>query len=184
MALGKIRKKTKQSPVRITCAEKTLRALSLRKSGFTFRQIGEQMGFTEQRAFQLVHNELHRINKERGEEAEEVIRLELERLDEILQPAFKKAQKGDLAAITVVLNIMTRRARLLGLDAPDKREINNKGNITPPVQLNVLFTPKEEPIQKKVEEIKYDATIPTTEAPTFRINGIPSHTDPDSIPTV
>ena len=49
-----------------------------------------------------------------------VLALELERLDALTLAAWPRARAGDDRAIRVVLRIMQRRAKLLGLDAPLK----------------------------------------------------------------
>jgi hypothetical protein len=91
-----------------------------RLEGLTFRQIGERMGFSEQRAYRICQDELNRLNAIRAETAEQMQRLEVGRLDELLKAVWSKAKKGEFAAIDRVLSIMQRRAKLLGLDLADK----------------------------------------------------------------
>jgi hypothetical protein len=112
---------SKLSADRLTCAERAAKALELRKGGKTFRQIGEEMGVSEPRAFQIIDRELERLNKRRAQSAEAVTRLELERLDTMLAACGEKAKGGDLNAIDRVLKITERRAKLLGLDPGDKQ---------------------------------------------------------------
>jgi len=119
---------TKLSVARISRAERAGQALDLRKSGLTFRQIGERMGVTEQHAHRLVTQELARLNAKRAESAEAVTRLEIERLDRLLAAVWEKAMAGELAAIDRVLSIMARRAKLLGIDL--------EKTTTPSVSLN------------------------------------------------
>jgi hypothetical protein len=90
--------------------------LELRKGGLTFRQIGERMGFSEQRAHRLVTEELQRLNADRAEAAAEVARLECERLDALLAAVWPEAQEGNLPAVDRVLAILARRAKMLGID--------------------------------------------------------------------
>jgi hypothetical protein len=111
---------SKNSPRRVEAAERRTRALELRKEGKTFTAIGKELGCSEQRAHKLVTLELQRLNRRRAEQAAEVTRLEVERLDVLLGGVWAKAKAGDAAAIDRVLAIMGRRARLLGLDAPSK----------------------------------------------------------------
>jgi hypothetical protein len=112
---------SKLSVARLTCAERATQALELRKAGLTFREIGERMGVTEDRAHQIVTRELARLNARRAEDAGAVTRLEVERLDVLLAAVWEKAAGGDPAAIDRVLAIMARRARLLGIDLADQR---------------------------------------------------------------
>jgi hypothetical protein len=111
------RQHKKTSTERVGRAERAGWALELRKAGLTFREIGQRMGVTEQRAHRIVTEELARLNAKRAESAEAVTRLEVERLDALLAAVWEKAAAGDLAAVDRVLSIMQRRARLLGIDA-------------------------------------------------------------------
>src|SRR5579884_1106966 len=110
----------KRSARRIEAAQRRLNALTLRKAGQTFEAIGEALGVSAVRAFQLVDEELRAINAQRAEQAAELIRLEQERLDALQSAVWPKAESGDLDAVSVVLKISARRSKLLGLDAPTK----------------------------------------------------------------
>jgi hypothetical protein len=65
---------------------------------------------------------MERLTKICTEKAEEVRRLELERLDAMLAGIWSRAARGEEAAIDRVLKIQARRAALLGLDAATKQE--------------------------------------------------------------
>jgi hypothetical protein len=106
-------------------------ALELRKAGATYAAIGKTLGCTEQRAHALITGELQRLNAERCEAAAEVARLELERLDALLLAVWPQAKGGDGPAIDRVLSIMARRAKLLGLDMPDKFSRTKPDGTTP-----------------------------------------------------
>jgi hypothetical protein len=110
------RKHSSTSAARVGRSGRAARALDLRKGGLTFREIGERMGFSEQRAHRLVTEELARLNAERAEAAEAVTRLEVERLDALLAAVWPKAKDGNLAAVDRVLAILARRAKMLGID--------------------------------------------------------------------
>ena|SRR5579884_2523652 len=111
---------SKRSPRRVEAGQRRLNALTLRKAGFTFEAIGQALGISPQRAFQLVDEELRAISAQRAEQATELVRMEQERLDELQAAVWAKAKGGDLDAIAVVLKISARRSKLLGLDAPTK----------------------------------------------------------------
>jgi hypothetical protein len=114
---------SKNSATRIKAAERRTRALELRKQGLSYREIGRELGISEQRAHRVITAELARLNAKRAEQAAEVTRLELERLDSMWAGVWEKAKAGDGPAIDRALAIMGRRAKLLGLDAPDRREL-------------------------------------------------------------
>ncbi|MEU2590812.1 hypothetical protein ABZ649_04500 [Streptomyces albidoflavus] len=71
---------------------------------------------------------------ELDEHVDELRAVEAQRLDRLFFVAYRKAVRdGDLPAIDRALRVMERRARLLGLDRPEKREITGpEGN---PVQI-------------------------------------------------
>ena len=111
------RKHSSTSAARVGRSSRAGQALELRKGGLTFRQIGQRMGFSEQRAHTLVTEELQRLNTQRAEAADAVTRLEVERLDSLLAAVWPQAMKGVLTAIDRVLAILARRAKMLGIDA-------------------------------------------------------------------
>jgi hypothetical protein len=121
---------SKASRRKIAAAERRVKALELRKAGKTYREIGRALGYSEQRAHKLVTAELSRLNAQRVEQAKEVTRLELERLDALWAGVWTQAKRGNGAAVDRALSIMQRRARLLGLDAPKQSQVEAKVNQT------------------------------------------------------
>ena len=82
-------------------------ALELRKAGFTYRKIGERLGVSAQ----LARNDVQTALEEDGAGKPEALTdIELERLDNLYQVAYKQALKGDLKAMEVALKISDRRA--------------------------------------------------------------------------
>jgi hypothetical protein len=56
-------------------------------------------------------------------DVEEQVRLEVQRLDSLFEPHFRRGITGDVRATLVCLKVMERRARLLGLDAPARHPV-------------------------------------------------------------
>jgi hypothetical protein len=111
--------KSKASRERLTAAERKAKAVEMRKLGFTYQKIGDELGVTLSAAHKMVTTALQELNEKAAESAAEVRRLELERLDEWMVRVAKEAQSGNtLGAIDRGLRIQARRAKLLGLDAP------------------------------------------------------------------
>lgn len=126
--------KQKTRPETIEAREKAAKALELRKEGRTFADIATEIGYNSpQAAFDAVKRAMDRICRE---PAEELIRLESERLDALFGIQYLNAQSGDVAALDACMKIMTRRAKLLGLDAPARTD--NKTEVTTP---GVLVVP-------------------------------------------
>ncbi len=105
-------------------SERRAQAFGLRRAGYTFQMIGDQVGISKQGAHGLVMRELKRLTKEAEDDAHELRAMELERLDALTQACWEKAMDGDPQMIDKLLRISERRARFLGLDAPLKTAID------------------------------------------------------------
>ncbi len=101
-------------------AERRVKAFELRKAGANYRQIAHACGMSVYTAHHDVWQTLQDLGKQEQKHAEDVRKLEIERLDSLMRGAWARAQSGDDKSIRSVLGIMERRARLLGLDAPVK----------------------------------------------------------------
>ena len=112
---------------KITAAERRKKALEFRKAGMTYEQIAGQLGVTTGAAHKSVMTALKEIREKQNEAAEDVLAIELERLDTMLIGILPAARKGNQGAIDRVLRIMDRRAKYLGLDAPAKQDITSSG---------------------------------------------------------
>ncbi|RTE47902.1 hypothetical protein [Actinobaculum sp. 352] len=96
-----------------TAAEKRRRALELRRAGWNYRDIAQEIGYKSvASAHKAVRTELANIPKE---EADALRTLELDRLDDLQAATYDLASRGDPAAVNTALRIMDHRARLLGL---------------------------------------------------------------------
>lgn len=99
-------------------------ALELRKAGFTYHKIGERLGISAQLAR---HDVQTALEEDAVGKSEPLTDIELERLDNLYQVAYKKALKGDLKAVEVALKISDRRAfftdkKQASLPAPVKQK--------------------------------------------------------------
>jgi hypothetical protein len=102
---------------RLKGAERRTQVVELAQAGYTFRQIGEQLGITHSAAYQHFRNALTEAVRPAAEEA---LALELARLDTMQQPLWASASRGNLKSQAAVLRLMERRAAYLGLDAPKR----------------------------------------------------------------
>ena len=124
MARTNVGAAAKSSVRRIRSTEKTLKALELRKRGLNYTQIGETLGCHRSTACRYVLSELEYLADKCREEAAHVRDLELQRLDDLYLIAYRAIIRGnDLAGIDRCLRIMERRAKLLGLDAVAKVDV-------------------------------------------------------------
>lgn len=111
MAVGK-----KGAAERITRTERRTQALHLRRAGASYRDIAATLKTSEPTIRRDVAAALADLAAEQRQGAEALRALEAARLDALQLGHWKAAAAGDVAAATVVLKIMERRARLLGLD--------------------------------------------------------------------
>ena len=95
-------------------------ALQLRIAGAPYRQIARTLGVSKSHVHRLVRDEVEKLEAVAGEKAEELRRLELERLDELQKALW--AKRGEARESMQILRVMESRRRLLGLDAPAQVE--------------------------------------------------------------
>lgn len=98
--------------------EQEAKVIELRRAGLTWTTIAQQTGYSgpsgAYKAYQRAAERLIRPNLEEHRD------MELDRLDRLQAAVWTRAAGGDVKAIDSVLRIIDRRARLLGLDAPQK----------------------------------------------------------------
>jgi transposase-like protein len=95
-------------------AEKRRQALELRKAGYGFDDIARALGYVNAGgAYKAVQQALKDTYRE---PADEVRKLELERIDRLTRAIWTRAVGGDGESIDRVLRLMQRRAKYLGLD--------------------------------------------------------------------
>lgn len=94
------------------------RAMQLRLAGYTYAEIGAQLGLSQSGAAKQVKYVMRAVQAKYTDDAEQYITLELARLDQAQVAIYDRVLQGDLPAIDRLLSIQTRRSRLLGLDAP------------------------------------------------------------------
>jgi hypothetical protein len=73
-----------------------------------------------------VSSALDELRKETGEKADELREIELDRCDQATVCALKAIKAGDYQAIGPLMKASERRAKLLGLDMPQKTELTGK----------------------------------------------------------
>jgi hypothetical protein len=108
---------------------KELKVLELRRAGLTFQRIAEEVGYATPSGAQRA---LERIMTRNVPQAPDEFRWqELDRLDRMQVALWPRAMKGDDRAIGTIVRLMERRARLVGIDAPQRIQaevVNYDGN--------------------------------------------------------
>lgn len=100
--------------------DRRAQAVQLRASGLTFREVGERLGISEVAALRLVDRTLSETTREA---VGRLRREENTKLNEAEAAIWAAVQAGDVSAIDCFLRISARRARLNGLDAPNKLSV-------------------------------------------------------------
>lgn len=101
------------------------KALEMRAAGATYRMIGDALGISRQAAAKHVAKALAELDDSTRESARQLRRLEGIRLDAILRASWPK--RDELEHAKIILEVSKRRARLEGLDAPERQEITGRG---------------------------------------------------------
>lgn len=117
------------SPIKAASLEREVKAMELRKRGFTFREIGALLkdekypnGISGKSAFKLVQRAFKRLAAQSTEETADYRNLSLERLDVMRKGLYDEAANGNVQAVMAMLKIEERFARITGLDQPVKVE--------------------------------------------------------------
>lgn len=118
--------------------ERRQKALELRKMGAATTQIAAALGVTPavaHRDIQLALTDL------RSEAAEDIRKLELERLDVVILSFWNRMRNGEARAAEVILKAMQRRAMYLGLDVPDGMQMATLEQNRPRIMIQEASAP-------------------------------------------
>jgi len=130
--------KSNTSGAKLHALDRRRRCVDLRIAGWDLRAIAAKVGCSKSTVERDVLKALEERAGKVGESADVMIAQEKARLDELQSSFWAAALKGDVKAAGIVLSVMDRRARLLGLDAPKKldHEVNGAA-----VQTAVVIIP-------------------------------------------
>lgn len=105
--------------------ERERQVVSLRTHGYTYQQISDELGLAGAgSAYGVYKRVMQRVIAETQEEAEEMRRAMVERMDNAMVAIYERVKEGDLDAIATMLRLDAQRSKLYGLDAPSKVEAN------------------------------------------------------------
>lgn len=108
--------------------------LELRKEGHLYREIAQRVkeqfapdeipkGYDASYVGQDLRRALKNVEGDLETEAQDMLRMELRRLNKLQRSMWHKAMNGDESAVDRVLKVMERRANYLGLDEPDELDV-------------------------------------------------------------
>ena len=148
--------------------ERELAVVNLRVVGLTWQQIADQTNYaTAMGAWKAYQRACKRTLQEPTDEAR---RIELDRLDALQRTYWDPAIQGNLRAADFVLRVIDRRARILGIDAPQKiqAEVVNyegSGNLNAEVERIARIIEAADHAQLEYTDAEPDPTDTITEQP-------------------
>lgn len=120
--MGKVYGTSKRyARTKIEIREREGRVMELRKQGLSFDEIARLVGYRSQAG---AYNAYKRVmDRTIQQPSDEIRKLELDRLDEMLKAIWPQVLAGKGWAVEKALMIQDRRAKYLGLDAPAKTRV-------------------------------------------------------------
>ena len=138
--------KSKPITTREFLSERDMRIFKMRQAGTTINEIARRFGISNSVVAKAIQRQLEKMNKEAVLAYPEVLRMELERLDNLQQAIWPMTQhrrqvmddgseqqiEPDMKAIQQVLSIMDRRTKLLGMESTNinvQMDVNQSQNV-------------------------------------------------------
>ena len=109
----------------IKALERRKKAVDFRRMGKTYRQIAAVLGISKGSVHKTVTKALTELKADISADAKLLQTQELDRLDHLQFASWTQAMKGDPQAGAQILRVMERRAKILGIDQPDKHALTN-----------------------------------------------------------
>lgn len=104
----------------IESEETRYKIFELRKAGWSHAQIANALNCTRHHISQLLRKELETTRTLADAALDDLRTLELARLDEATKSIWPRVLNADTRAIDIFLKISERRAKLTGMDAPER----------------------------------------------------------------
>lgn len=121
----------------ITAEQRTARAIELRLRNYTLQQIADEVGYSDpSSAFKAIMRGLAAELPEA--QRDQLRRLEVAKLNDVERITWPDALAGDDRARNTILRCIDRRAKLLGLDAPQQVTLSTREG--EPVEVNVTHS--------------------------------------------
>lgn len=117
-------KRGRNLPRMLVKREKQKRALELGRAGLSYEEIAREMGYASKACIhKLIHGALRDIP---AQAAEDYRMVEDQRIEALMTTYMPKAMEGDLDAAKMVDALIGRRAKLMGINAPERAPVNER----------------------------------------------------------
>jgi hypothetical protein len=134
--------------------EKANQALIMKRAGFSWARICEELGYNhESTAYAAVRAALRRTAKL---EFQDWLAMHIERTENYLNKLEKGIIKGNPRSVEVAVKVLERQAELLGLDYEDRKE---QATQQQHIEINILADPRDDDAQRFLAEIKSRARL-------------------------
>lgn len=117
-------------------AERTAKAMRLRKAGVSYEEIARQLGVDRSVIIRDIQAALRDLYQEN---AKELLTLEIERLNMVMFGSWPAALKGDPKAVQAVLGCIDRRVKLGGIDSGPPKERDDV--VDRPMRIEIVYSP-------------------------------------------
>jgi hypothetical protein len=111
------------SPISFLILERRQQVYEHYKNGKSMREIGKLVGVSTMQVSRDLHAMIAILQERTLKLAGEVRHVHLDRIQEALKAIYGRVLHGDYDAIMIMLRLMEREAKLIGLDAPTKIDI-------------------------------------------------------------
>lgn len=111
--------------------ERDRKIIALARAGHTYRDIARALGTHFDVVAKVITGYHNELREQGNEDAKKALAASLARIDHALTKLWPDIDKGDSKAIETMIKLEARRARMLGLDAPEKSDVT----ITTPMRL-------------------------------------------------
>jgi hypothetical protein len=182
MAKGRRRGRTpksKTNAVTIERAARIARVLEFRLQGWTLEKIAQAEGVVRSRVHAMIDKALTSMV---SEPADQIMQLELARLDAMFIKPFELSSGDHFNPIAIdkCLAIMERRAKYLGLNAPEKLEVDEVGELA---QAKIELMQKLDGMARRLAEGTLKLIEPPKEPPVIEdvaVEQSPAEPTPDA----
>jgi DNA-binding transcriptional MerR regulator len=120
------------SPTEVALVEDAIKCVRLRRAGFSIAEIADALDLSKQVVTRLINTALAELQQIGPEEAENLRRMENERLDALMKAVWNRAEGGSLPHIHTALRLMERRSKLLALDLKPEADAGGREVIVIP----------------------------------------------------
>ncbi len=109
--------------LRIQASERASEIMDMRLEGYSLAEIGKKFGVNSGTIHKIIAREVAKSQKKNNQSSEMILSLMDDRLEFMWKALYPQISKGNSRSCEMGLKIMERQAKLKGLDAPEKKQL-------------------------------------------------------------